>query len=59
MKTPVEISSMSPGLLYSEVSVSNCTVPRLGQDLLWYPQTIMKDESVSAFDFVDERLAVS
>ena len=56
MKTPVEISSIFPGLLYSEASVSNCTVPRVDQDALWYPQTIMKDESVSAFDILDESL---
>ena len=55
MNTPVEILSMFPGLLYSEAIESKWTMPRVDQDELWYPQTIMKDES-STFEIFDERL---
>ena len=55
MNTPVEILSMFPGLLYSEAIESKWTMPRVDQDALWYPQTIMKDES-STFEILDERL---
>ena len=36
---------MFPGLLYSEAIESKWTVPKVGQDALWYPQTDMNDDS--------------